>query len=139
VRIVTEQVVVPTRGNTELVDITSFVNDVVAKHGMSEGQALVFIPGSTASVTTIEFEEGLAKDFPDAIERLIPRGIRYQHEEAWHDGNGHSHVRASLMGPSVTVPFRDGALLLGTWQQLVLVDFDVRPRRRDVIVQLLGE
>ncbi len=138
-RIATDQITVPTRGNSQLVEITALVAEVVTKHDMKEGQALIFVPGSTASVTTIEFEEGLLKDFPAALERLVPRGIRYEHEEAWHDGNGHSHVRASLMGPSLTIPFREGTLLLGTWQQVVLVDFDVRPRRRDLIVQLIGE
>ncbi len=138
VRIVTDHITVPTRGDSHIVDITPLVTEVIRRHGMKEGQALVFVPGSTASVTTIELEEGLMKDFPDALERLVPRGIPYAHEEAWHDGNGHSHVRASLMGPSLTVPFRGGELLVGTWQQVVLVDFDVRPRHRDVVIQLIG-
>ena len=111
----------------------------VTRHGFVHGQALVFVPGSTAGVTTIEFEEGLLEDFPALFDRIAPRGAGYQHEARWHDGNGHSHVRASLLGPSLTVPFSDGRLLLGTWQQVVLVDFDVRPRRREVIVQLTGE
>lgn len=138
VRVVTARVEVPTRGNAHVVDVTDEVAALVRAHGMAEGQALVFVPGSTASVTTIEFEDGLLEDLPAALDRLVPPGIGYRHEEAWHDGNGHSHVRASLMGPSVTVPFAGGRLLLGTWQQVVLVDFDVRPRRRELVVQLTG-
>ena len=99
----------------------------------------MFVTGSTAGVTTIEFEPGLLEDLPAAFERLAPQGLRYRHDETWHDGNGHSHVRASLLGPSLLVPFEDGRLLLGTWQQIVLVDFDNRPRRREIVVQLQGE
>jgi secondary thiamine-phosphate synthase enzyme len=87
----------------------------------------------------VEFEPGLLKDLPEFFERIIPRGAGYHHEETWHDGNGHSHVRASLLGPSLTVPFKEGRLLLGTWQQIVLIDFDNRPRKREVVVQLFGE
>jgi secondary thiamine-phosphate synthase enzyme len=136
--LVTDSIEVATHGDSHMVDLTRRVQEVVGRHGFREGQALVFVPGSTAGVTTIEFEPGLEKDFPAALERLVPRGIRYEHEEAWHDDNGHSHVRASLLGPSLTVPFRDGRLLLGTWQQIVLIDFDTRPRRRDLVVQLSG-
>ena len=136
--LVTDSIDVATHGDSHMVDLTRRVQEVVGRHGFREGQAFVFVPGSTAGVTTIEFEPGLEKDFPAALERLVPRGIRYEHEEAWHDDNGHSHVRASLLGPSLTVPFRDGRLLLGTWQQIVLIDFDTRPRRRDLVVQLSG-
>jgi len=97
------------------------------------------VGGSTAGITTMEYEPGLIEDLPAAFERLVPRGHHYHHEEAWHDGNGHAHVRASLVGPSLTVPFRKGKLLLGTWQQIVVVDFDNRPRQRDIVVQLTGE
>ena len=121
-----------------MIDATARVQEVVRRHGFLEGQALVFVSGSTAGLTTVEFEPGLQKDLPAAFERLAPRGIRYEHEETWHDDNGHSHVRASLLGPSLTVPFRDGRLLLGTWQQIVLIDFDTRSRRREVVVQLTG-
>lgn len=137
--IVTERLEVETRGDADVQDVTPLVQEAVARHGFREGQALVFVPGSTAGVTTIEFEEGLLEDLPALFERIAPRGIRYRHEERWHDGNGHSHVRASLLGPSLTVPFSSGRLLLGTWQQVVLVDFDAGPRRRDLIVQLSGE
>jgi secondary thiamine-phosphate synthase enzyme len=137
--IVTDSLAVATRGDSQMVDLTARVQEVVERHGFREGQALVFVSGSTAGLTTVEFEPGLQKDLPAALERIAPRDIRYAHEETWHDDNGHSHVRASLLGPSLTVPFRDGRLLVGTWQQIVLIDFDTRPRRRDVVVQVTGE
>jgi secondary thiamine-phosphate synthase enzyme len=137
--IVTDAVTVSTKGDAEILDLTPKVQDVVARHGFREGQALVFVSGSTAGITTIEFEPGLLEDLPAAFERIAPRGMTYKHEEAWHDGNGHSHVRASLLGPSLVVPFHEGRLLVGTWQQIVLVDFDNRPRRREIVVQLSGE
>jgi secondary thiamine-phosphate synthase enzyme len=136
--LVTDSVGVATRGDSHMVDVTRRVQEVVQRHGFREGQALVFVSGSTAALTTVEFEPGLQKDLPAAFERIAPRGMRYEHEEAWHDDNGHSHVRASLLGPSLTVPFKDGRLLLGTWQQVVLIDFDTRPRRRELVVQLSG-
>ena len=137
-RIVTDRIEVATRGEGHVVDLTAEVAERLAASGLKRGSALVFVPGSTAGVTTIEFEEGLLHDFPALFDRIAPRGAGYRHEEAWHDGNGHSHVRASLLGPSLTVPFEGGQLLLGTWQQVVLVDFDARPRRREVVVQLSG-
>jgi secondary thiamine-phosphate synthase enzyme len=137
--ILTDRVSVTTRGDSDILDLTDDVQALVRKHGFREGQALVFVPGSTAGLTTIEYEDGLLRDLPAAFERLAPRDMPYHHELAYHDGNGHSHVRASLLGPSVTVPFADGKLLTGTWQQIVLVDFDNRPRKRDVVVQLSGE
>jgi secondary thiamine-phosphate synthase enzyme len=137
--IVTDQVSVETRGDSHMLDLTDAVQQVVRKHGFVEGQALVFVAGSTAALTTIEYEPGLIEDLPALFERIAPRDIPYGHEQAWHDGNGHSHVRASLLGPSLAVPFAKGRLLTGTWQQIVLVDFDNRPRRRDVVVQLSGE
>lgn len=121
-----------------MVDITSQVTAVVEKHGFQEGNALVFVVGSTAGLTTIEYEPGLVKDFPALSEKLAPQNAPYHHEETWHDGNGHSHVRASLLGPSLTIPFSGGKLLLGTWQQILLVDFDNRPRKREIVVQLTG-
>jgi secondary thiamine-phosphate synthase enzyme len=139
VAIVTDTVEVSTKGDSEVVDITDEVAALLARHRFSEGQALVFVSGSTAGLTTVEFEPGLVKDLPEFFERIIPRAARYHHEDTWHDGNGHSHVRASLLGPSLTVPFKDGKLLLGTWQQIVLIDFDNRPRRRTIVVQLSGQ
>lgn len=137
--IVTDSVRVSTRGDSEILDVTGPVQDKLTAHGFQEGHALVFVSGSTAGLTTVEYEPGLLHDLPAAFERIAPRDIRYAHEETWHDGNGHSHVRASLLGPSLTVPFRDGRLLLGTWQQIVLIDFDNRPRQRDILVQLFGK
>ena len=137
--LVTDTVAVSTRGDAQMLDITEEVQAVVERHGFLEGAALVFVSGSTAGLTTVEYEPGLLEDIPAAFERLAPRDMRYKHEDTWHDGNGHSHVRASLLGPSLTIPFRQSRLLLGTWQQIVLIDFDNRPRKRDVVVQITGE
>jgi secondary thiamine-phosphate synthase enzyme len=138
-KLVTDRVGVSTRGDAEMVDVTASVQELVTRHGFGEGQALVFVSGSTAGLTTVEYEPGLLRDIPEAFERLAPRERHYHHEDTWHDGNGHSHVRASLLGPSLVVPFAAGELLLGTWQQIVLIDFDNRPRRRELVVQLSGE
>jgi secondary thiamine-phosphate synthase enzyme len=137
--LVTDRISVSTRGEGHVIDLTQQVQALVGRHGYVEGQALVFVSGSTAALTTLEYEPGLVQDLPAALERIAPREILYKHEETWHDGNGHSHVRASLLGPSLTVPFQQGQLLLGTWQQIVLLDLDTRPRRREVVVQLSGE
>lgn len=137
--IVTRSFTISSRGNSEVLDITSNVAAVLAEHGMHDGLATVFVAGSTAAVTTTEFEPGLRKDIPEALNRLVPQGQRYHHDDTWHDGNGHSHVRAALMGPSLCIPFSDGELLLGTWQQIVLVDHDNRPRDRRIVVQLMGK
>jgi secondary thiamine-phosphate synthase enzyme len=137
--LVTDTLAVSTRGDSQMLDLTAQVQELVRRHRFREGQALVFLPGSTAGLTTVEFEPGLQRDLPAALERLAPRGIRYEHEQTWHDDNGHSHVRASLLGPSLAVPFQGGRLLLGTWQQVVLIDFDTRPREREVVVQISGE
>jgi secondary thiamine-phosphate synthase enzyme len=139
VKIITEHFSVSTRGNSELLDITGRVSDLLDRHKLREGNLTVFVSGSTASVTTTEFEPGLRKDIPEALNRLAPEGARYHHDDTWHDGNGHAHVRASILGPSLTIPFSGGEMLLGTWQQIVLIDFDNRPRERKVIVQLIGE
>jgi secondary thiamine-phosphate synthase enzyme len=119
-----------------MIDITRDVQGVVHEVGMNEGQVLLFCVGSTGGLTTIEYEPGLNRDFPEMFDRLIPRDIRYHHDDAWHDGNGHSHCRASLLGPSLTIPVQGGQMLLGTWQQILFVDFDNKPRRRELIVQL---
>jgi secondary thiamine-phosphate synthase enzyme len=136
--IVTERFIVSSRGNSEVVDITDHVATILAHHKLQEGLATVFVSGSTASVTTTEFEPGLRRDIPEALQRLVPQGSRYHHDDTWHDGNGHSHVRAAFMGPSLTIPFSRGELLLGTWQQIVLIDHDNRPRDRSIFVQLMG-
>jgi len=136
--IVTEQFTVSSRGNSEVVDITEQVAVILAHHKLREGIATVFVSGSTASITTTEFEPGLRRDIPEALQRIAPQGPRYHHDDTWHDGNGHSHVRAAIMGPSLTIPFSQGELLLGTWQQIVLVDHDNRSRDRTIFVQLIG-
>ena len=123
----------------ELFDITNQVQNAIKEFKSSDGVAFLFVPGSTAALTTIEFEPGLEKDFPAALERLVPKTLRYEHEKTWHDGNGHSHIKASLLGPDLTVPFEKGKLSLGTWQQIVLVELDTGSRDRTVIVQLLAE
>ncbi|MBI4536186.1 MAG: YjbQ family protein [Ignavibacteriae bacterium] len=137
--IITEKIRITSRGESEVVDITPHVAALVAKHKLHEGNATVFVAGSTASVSTTEFEPGLRLDIPEALDRLIPKANRYHHDDTWHDGNGHSHVRATLMGPSLTVPFSGGELLLGTWQQIVLIDHDNRARDRNLVVQLIGK
>lgn len=130
---------VPTKGHCHVVDITSEVKAFVDGSGLHDGTATVFVTGSTAGLTTVEFEPGLVQDLEELFDRIAPEGARYHHEERWHDGNGHSHVRASLLGPSLVVPFAGGKLLLGTWQQVVLIDFDNRSRTRDLVVTLAGE
>ncbi|MGQ0534610.1 MAG: secondary thiamine-phosphate synthase enzyme YjbQ [Methanobacteriota archaeon] len=134
---------VKTKGEVEVVDLTAKVRERVRAAGVDEGLACVFVAGSTAAVTTLEFEPGLAEqDLPSALDRLFPRhgsdGVEYGHERAWHDGNGHSHVRAAFLGPSVTVPIVAGDLVLGEWQQIVLVELDNKPRERRVLVQVTG-
>ncbi len=128
-----------TRGNTAITDITDKVQSQINSSGFKEGNVLVFVGGSTAGITTIEYEPGLLKDYPDFFEKIIPSGTSYQHDHTWHDGNGHSHVRAALQGASFTVPFTNGILLLGTWQQIILIDFDNRSRSRKIIVQIIGK
>jgi secondary thiamine-phosphate synthase enzyme len=127
-----------TSGDTDIIDITAHVSRKVAESGLTEGQVLIFVPGSTAAVTTIEYETGVVKDLQEAIERLTPSGIPYRHDARWGDGNGYAHVRAALMGPSLIVPLIQGRLVLGTWQQIVLVDFDNEPRDRKVLISVSG-
>jgi len=130
----THELNIKTNGNCEVVNITDQVAAAVAKSGMADGTVTVFNVGSTAGITTTEFEPGLANyDLKTAFEKIAPQNARYEHEETWHDDNGHSHVRASLLGPSLTVPVVAGRLTLGTWQQIILIDFDTRPRTRTVI------
>ena len=128
-----------TRGNTDVIDITAECRKAVASSGMSRGTLTVFNPGSTASLTTIEYEPNLVRDLSNALEILAPSDKAYEHGKTWNDDNGHSHVRATLMGPSISVPFVDGELTLGTWQQVVLCDFDTSPRTRRLVVQITGE
>jgi len=138
-KVVSERVSVRTSGEVDMVEITDKVQDLVDASKIKNGLATVFVVGSTGAVTTIEYEPGLLADFPAMLERVAPRNLVYEHEKRWHDGNGHSHVRASLLGPSVTIPVTDSRLTLGTWQQLVFVELDTRSRSRELVVQILGE
>ena len=135
----TRTIVFNTEAEMDVVDVTKDVADTLADVPITNGIVTVFCPGSTGALTTMEFEPGLVKDMQELFEKLAPRDHYYHHEERWHDNNGHSHVRASLIGASVTIPFRDKRLMLGTWQQIVFYDFDVRARERELIVQVMGE
>lgn len=128
-----------TSADTDIQDITSDVAKVVKASGVGAGIVCVSVPGSTASVTTIEYESGVLRDLAEAIDRIAPRDMRYAHDARWGDGNGYSHVRAALMGPSMSVPIQEGQPVLGTWQQIVLCDFDNRPRTRRIVIQVVGE
>lgn len=138
-KVVTDYVEISTKGYTDIVDVTHQVEEVLRRSGLEEGQLTVFISGSTAGVTTIEYEPGLLKDLPEALDKFAPMGVRYHHDATWGDGNGYAHVRAALVGASLTLPFKEGRLLLGTWQQIVVLDFDNRSRHRKIVVQLMGE
>jgi secondary thiamine-phosphate synthase enzyme len=136
----TEQMKIKTRGNCHIVDITSQVADFVAQSGIRDGTVTLFNVGSTAAITTTEYEPGLVNnDIEAAFERVAPQNGHYEHEQTWHDDNGHAHVRAALLGPSLSVPVVEGRLTLGTWQQIVLIDFDTTPRTRTVVCQIMGE
>ena len=137
--VVTKKISLETKGHCDIIDITHQVEQQLAETGITNGTVTLFVSGSTAGIATIEFESGLLSDFEGMWERNVPRNITYAHDRRWGDGNGYSHVRASLLGASLVVPFNDKRLTLGTWQQIVLVDFDNRPRSRQVIVQVMGE
>lgn len=130
---------VSTRGDGQMLDVTSEVSEAVRRTGLYAGTATVFVSGSTASFTTIEYEPGLVEDMEELFDRIAPSAREYHHNLRWHDGNGHAHVRASLLGPSLTIPFNSGKLELGIWQQVVLLDFDNKPRSREIICQVIGE
>ena len=127
-----------TKGNTDILDISQQVASIVSEAGLREGHVHVSVAGSTASITSIEYESGVIKDLEDAIERLTPRTINYYHDARWGDGNGYAHVRAALLGNSATYAVTEGRLFVGTWQQIVLIDFDNRSRNRNILVQLIG-
>jgi secondary thiamine-phosphate synthase enzyme len=137
--VVTKKIKLSSKGETDIIDITGRVSDCVQGSKVKNGIATVFVPGSTAGLTTIEYEPGLIKDTKEGFEVIAPRNGKYHHNLKWHDGNGFSHVRSALLGPSLTVPFTGKRLQLGTWQQIVLIDFDNRPRSREIIVQIIGE
>ncbi|NQT06771.1 MAG: YjbQ family protein [Candidatus Omnitrophica bacterium] len=137
-KIVQKEISITTKGDTDIIDITTDVAKLLKKSGLVDGYVNLFVQGSTGSLTTIEYEPNLVEDFENALKRLIPSNIRYAHKETWGDSNGHSHVRASFMGPSLQVPFANKSLRLGTWQQIIFIDFDTRPRQRNIITQLIG-
>lgn len=138
-KVLTGYVEISTRGHTDIVDITQQVEQVLEESELKNGSLTVFVSGSTAGITSIEYEPGLLKDLPEAFEKMAPTGVTYHHDAAWGDGNGYAHVRAAMLGSSFTVPFDNGKLLLGIWQQIVVIDFDNRPRKRNVVVQMMGE
>ncbi len=137
--VITDKIALSTQGHTEILDITAQAQHLVEKHGLKEGSLTLFVPGSTGGLSTVEFEPGLLRDLPEIFEELVPSKRRYYHDDTWHDGNGHAHVRATLIGPSLVVPFTGGRLTLGTWQQIIFIDFDNKSRRREIIAQLMGE
>lgn len=137
--IINGKITLETQGFTDIVDITNELTNMVQCHAVKTGQVLVYVQGSTASVTSIEYEPGLIKDFPEILEKLIPMNQKYYHDEKWHDGNGYAHIRASIIGNNMSIPIMDGELLLGTWQNIVLIDFDNKPRTRQVLVQIITD
>jgi len=137
--VITKQIKISSKSENDIIDITEQVADAISKSGISNGTITVFVSGSTGAITTIEYESGLVKDFPEMLSRIAPDDINYYHEQRWHDGNGRSHVKASLVGPSLTIPFKDGQLLLGEWQQIVFLELDTRARTRTLVLQIIGE
>jgi secondary thiamine-phosphate synthase enzyme len=130
--VITKTIEIKSKGENDMVDITDQTLKAIFESKLENGIVTIFVSGSTAAVTTIEYEPGLRSDFPIMLNRIIPKDIEYKHDETWHDGNGHSHVRASLIGPSLTVPFKDRNLILGTWQQIVFIELDIRSRERRI-------
>jgi len=137
--VVTKKISLQSKGHCDIIDITPQVEQQLAETDISNGTVTLFVSGSTAGISTIEFESGLLSDFQGMWERNVPKDIPYDHDRRWGDGNGYSHVRASLLGASLVIPFNDRRLALGTWQQVVLVDFDNRPRSRQIVMQIMGE
>ncbi len=138
-KIVNEKISLETKGNPDLINITDHLRTMLSKEKIKKGSLSVFVIGSTAAITTFEYEAGLIKDMEELYERLIPRGKRYHHDDTWGNANGFSHMRSAIQGPSLTIPFDNGKLMLGTWQQVVLAEFDNRPRQREVVIQIIGE
>ncbi len=137
--VINKTIHIQTKGNCDMIDITAQITREISKSSINDGIATIFVSGSTAGISTIEYEGGLVSDFNSMWDRNVPQDISYQHDRRWGDGNGYSHVRASLLGPSLVVPFTNKKMALGTWQQIIVVDFDNRPRSREIILQLLGE
>ena len=137
--VLTKIIQIQSKGEMDIINITNQASAAIGESNIKNGIITVFVSGSTVAVTTIEYEPGLMYDFPEMLSRVAPKDIQYKHDNTWHDGNGHSHVRASLLGPSLTIPIIEGNMSLGTWQQLVLLELDTRARNRNVILQLIGE
>ena len=137
--VITKTIRVKTKGEDDIIDITKQTSKIIESSEIKNGTVTIFVSGSTAALTTIEYEPGLLSDFPKMLERVVPKNIDYGHDQRWHDGNGHSHVRASLLGPSLTIPFSNRNLMLGTWQQIVLLELDTQSRERNLVLQILGE
>ena len=135
----TQAVSFDTDGDGTIVDLTPFIKKAIDKSAIRSGTVTVFVPGATGGITTIEHEPGLIQDIPELMEKLVPSDRAYHHDDTWHDGNGFSHLRAALIGPDLTVPFTEKKLLLGTWQQVVFLDFDNRPRQREIVFQIMGD
>jgi secondary thiamine-phosphate synthase enzyme len=137
--IITKKIKLSTKGDTDIVNITGEAASAVLSAGLENGSVNIFVPGSTGSITTVEYEPGLVEDLKAFFEKIAPKSGTYQHNIKWQDGNGYSHVRASLLGPGITVPFIDNKMQLGKWQQIIFIDFDNRPRDREIIIQIMGE
>lgn len=138
-KVITKQLVVNTKAGTDIIDITSGVVNAISKAKLKSGTVTIFVPGATGAISTVEYEPGLLKDIPRALEKIAPSDAAYEHHKTWGCDNGNSHVRATLLGPSMTVPFVNGKLTLGTWQQIILLDFDTSARNRNIILQIIGE
>lgn len=138
-KIITKTIQLRSSRENDIVNITTQTSEAIKESKIENGIVTVFVAGSTAAITTIEYEPGLMHDFPEMLARVAPKNAQYHHDRTWHDGNGYSHVRASLVGPSLTIPFSNGDLILGTWQQIVMLEMDTRQRERNVILQMLGE
>ena len=136
--ILTKYIKVQSKGENEIIDLTDNISTKIKETQISSGIVVIFVTGSTGALTTIEYEPGLLKDFPKMLSRIAPNELKYEHEQMWHDGNGRSHVKASLIGSSLTIPFNDKKLLLGTWQQIVFVELDIRGRERNIVLQIIG-
>jgi secondary thiamine-phosphate synthase enzyme len=137
--IVTRTITLATKGHCDVHDITGQIEDRIQSSGVRSGTVTVFVPGSTGGLTTIEYEPGLLADLPELMEKLVPSDVSYHHDQTWHDGNGYAHLRSALVGPDISIPFVNGKLVLGTWQQVVFLDFDNRSRHRELVVQIIGE
>ncbi len=135
----TDELNIITKGESDIINITSNIQESIKKSNIRNGIICVFVPGSTGSITTIEYEPGLKEDFPNALNKIAPKNIDYKHHETWHDNNGRSHVKASLLGPSLCLPITDGNLIHGTWQQIIFIEFDTKSRKRKIIIKILGE